>query len=292
MSTADPFQPSAREQVKARIALTGPAGSGKTYTALTLATHLAEKVAVVDTEHGRALEYRDRFTFRHLAPSSFDPRTLTTYLAAAAEHGYGAIIIDSLSHYWMGTGGALEFVDTHDKAPGGKFSAGWKEYRPIETRMWNALMAYPGHVIATMRVKTAYVVEQEGGKSKPRKVGLKPEQREGTDYEFSIIGEMDREHAMTVTKSTCPQLVDEVIHRPGPEIAEIIAGWCGQGEPVPNALEFRDLLLKTLDFDEVKALRQRINRARLLGAVVIDENGNEASLDELTVRIGNERRGA
>lgn len=286
--TANPFQPAQREQVKARIALHGVAGSGKTYTALMLATNLADKVAAIDTERGRMLEHKGRFRFDHFAPARFDPRELVKLLAAAGANGYGAVVIDSFSHYWMGTGGALEFVDSHENQRGGKFSAGWKEYRPIENRMWEALMAYPGHVIATMRAKTAYVVEG----NKPVKVGLRPEQREGVDYEFSIVGELSRDHVLTVTKSTCDDLMDRTIDRPGPEVAAIIADWCNSGEEVPDALQMRDRALAAESLEELRDLHGEARRLRLLGAAVVDEHGDDVALEELIVRLGNERRTA
>jgi len=284
----DPFAPATREAVKARIALTGPAGSGKTYTALAIGTELAEKVAVVDTEHGRALDYADRFEFRHFAPSRFDPRELCKLLAVAAEHHYGCVIVDSLSHYWMGVGGALEIVDN---TRGGGM-AGWKEFRPIEARMVDALLGYPGHVIVTMRVKTSYVIEQDDrGKNVPRKVGLKPDQREGVDYEFGLIGDMDREHTMTVTKSTCPALVDQVIPKPGADVALALQTWISGGTRMPDALEYRDDALKPeATTQDLRRMFNEVKNRRLLGAMVVDEHGDEVTLGDLIRRLGEERK--
>lgn len=285
----NPFAPAKLEQVKARIALTGPAGSGKTFTALMLATNLAEKVAGIDTERGRMREHASRFRFDHHAPNRFDPRELIRHLAIAADHGYGAVVIDSLSHYWIGEGGALEFVDSYEGKSGGKFQGGWKDFRPIENRMWAAIMAYPGHVIATMRVKTAYVIEN----NKPVKVGLKPEQREGSDYEFSIVGEMDREHTLSITKSTCEDLVDARIPRPGVDLAEVIARWCSTGEPVTTAIDYRDQALKPdTTVEELRAMHAEVKGRQLLGASLIDEHGDETTLGELIVRLGSERKPA
>lgn len=283
----DPFTPASREAVKARIALTGPAGSGKTYTALAIGTELHPKVAVIDTEHGRALDYADRFEFRHFAPTRFDPRDLCALLARAAEHGYGCVVIDSLSHYWMGVGGALEIVDN---TRGGGM-AGWKEFRPIEARMIDALLGFPGHVIVTMRVKTSYVIEQDDrGKNVPRKVGLKPDQREGVDYEFGIVGEMDREHTMTVTKSTCPVLVDERIPKPGSDVAAALKEWISGGVMLPDALEYRDTVLKPESTtQELRRLFNEVKNRRLLGAMVVDEHGDDVSLGDLIRRVGEER---
>jgi hypothetical protein len=287
----NPFKPAAKEAVKARIALHGPSGSGKSYTALTFATHLSDRVAAIDTEKGRLREHARRFKFDHFVPDRFDPRELTKLLAQAGAAGYGAIVIDSFSHYWMGTGGALEFVDANTKPGGNKFASGWNDYRPIENAMLDALLSYPGHVIVTMRVKTAYVIEQNAkGKSEPKKVGLKPEQREGVEYEFSIVGELDRDHVMTVTKSTCEDLMDAQVAKPGVETAAIIAEWCSDGTPSPDALEYRDQALKPdMSREDLRTLHTQVKERRMLGAAIIDEHGDDTTLGAMIVRLGRER---
>lgn len=284
----DPFVLATREAVKARIALTGPPGSGKTYTALTLACALAGRVAVIDTERGRAKEYAGMFSFHHLAPGKFDPRELVHLLAIAGQHGYGAVVIDSLSHYWMGKGGALEFVDERKGFAGG----GWKDYRPVENSLLDAILAYPGHVLATMRVKTAYVVETDArGKSVPRKVGQKPEQREGIEYEFSLVGEMDHDHVMTVTKTTCPELADAVIARPGAELAKVLLTWIESGVSLPDARELRDQAIDpATTHGELGEMFKEVRRRGLLGAYVVDDHGDDVTLGDLIVRLGHERR--
>lgn len=288
----NPFRPAAKEAVKARIALTGPSGSGKSFTALTIATHLADKVAAIDTEKGRLREHARKFKFDHFVPDRFDPRDLTKLLAQAGANGYGAIIIDSFSHYWMGTGGALEFVDANTKPGGSKFSSGWNEYRPIEQAMLDALLSYPGHVIATMRVKTAYVVEtMPNGKQKPVKVGLKPEQREGVEYEFSIVGDLSRDHVMTVSKSTCEDLMDAEITKPGTETAAIIAEWCSDGTPTPDAIDYRDRALKEdMTQQQLRELYNEVKGRKMLGAAIIDEHGDDTTLGAMIIRLGHERR--
>jgi AAA domain-containing protein len=288
MPTDDPFTLATREAVKARIALTGPPGSGKTFTALTLATGLSGRVAVIDTERGRAKEYAGTFSFHHFAPVRFDPRELVRLLAVAGQHGYGAIVIDSLSHYWMGKGGALEFVDERKGFAGG----GWKDFRPIENSLLDAILSYPGHVIVTMRVKTAYVVETgPKGKQVPRKIGQRPEQREGIEYEFSLVGEMDHEHSMTVTKSTCPALSDAVIERPGTGVAESLLAWIDSGVPLPDAKELRDQAIDpATTHAELGELFKEVRRRGLSGASVVDDHGDDVTLGDLIVRLGNERK--
>lgn len=290
--TTDPFAPATREAVRARIALTGPPGAGKTNTGLAILSELASKVAVIDTEHGRALEYADRFQFSHLAPTRFDPRDLCSLLAKAADNGYDGVMVDSLSHYWMGVGGALEIVDQASSQARGNGMAGWKEYRPVEARMLDAILAYPGHVVATMRVKTAYVIEQdERGKNVPRKVGLKPDQRGDIEYEFSLVGEMDRDHRMTVTKSTTPALVDQVIPTPGADVAAALKEWMAGGVKLPDALEYRDQALKPdMTSPELQRLFYEVRDRRLLGAMVVDDHGDEVTLRDLIGRLGQERK--
>ncbi|GAA3455919.1 hypothetical protein GCM10018962_77530 [Dactylosporangium matsuzakiense] len=278
------FAPSRREQMRLRMALQGPAGSGKTFTAMTLAQGLSPdgRFAVIDTEQ-RALEYSDRFAFGHLAPSVADPEQLPGMVAAAAAEGFGALIVDSFSLYWSGVGGALDRVDRKaDKR------AGWGEYRPIEAKMMRALLGFPGHVIVTMRVKTEYVTEQDQrGRMVTRRLGLKADQRDSVDYEFSVIGEMDTDHALTVVKSTCAALTDQRLERPGADLVETLAAWLGQGEPAPDATTFRDrALVKDATQPDIRALYDDAKRRNLLGAVLVNEVGEPEELGALLVRLG------
>jgi hypothetical protein len=282
------FTPATRSAAKARIALAGPSGSGKTYTGLSLACRLAEKVAVIDTERGSASKYvgLNGWQFDTLAPNSFSPQSLTEALAVAGAAGYGCILVDSLSHYWMGVDGMLEQVDR--RAKGGNNFSGWKEARPDERRMIDALVSYPGHVIVTLRVKTEYVIEQnDRGKSVPRKVGLRPEQREGIEYEFDVIGDLDLDNTLTVSKTRIPMLHGAVITKPGPEFAETIRDWLGDGETTVGPLAYRD---EALDVDAtVTALRDLLGRVRtagLLNAPVVDAQGNPTVLGDLIVARG------
>jgi hypothetical protein len=290
--TENPFQPAAKEAVKARIALTGPSGSGKTYTALMLATNLAERVAGIDTERNRMREHQRHFQFDHLSPDRFDPRDLVKLLSAAAANGYGAVVIDSFSHYWMGSGGALEFVDANTKTGGSKFSEGWNKLRPHENAMLEAIMSYPGHVIATMRVKTAYELQtNDRGKQQPVKVGLKPEQREGIEYEFSIVGEMSQDHTLRITKTTCDDLADAEILKPGPDVASVIAEWCSDGTPTFDAIEYRDQALESsMTYHDLLKLHRAVKGRRMLGAAIVDELGDETTLGAMIVRLGQERK--
>lgn len=287
------FTPATKEASKARIALAGPSGSGKTYTALVTARALAAggTVAVIDTERESASLYADEFTFDTLNMHAFDPRDLVKALAAAGAAGYGVVVVDSLSHFWMGSGGMLEQVDHASKRSyGGNSFGGWKEARPMERQMIDALLAYPGHVIVTMRTKTEWVVqENERGRKEPKKIGTKPEQREGIEYEFTIVADMDLEHTLIVSKSRAKPLADAVIKSPDAKFGEDILAWLGNGKAMPSALDYRDAALEAgVTFEELGELHSTVKARGLLNAAVIDGTGETVTLGALIVARGHE----
>lgn len=276
------FKPATREASHARIALSGPSGSGKTYTALALATALSERVAVIDTERGSASKYvgLNGWQFDTVQPDSFSPKSLVELLGMAAGSEYGCVVVDSLSHYWMGVDGMLEQADRH--AVRGNTFAGWKEVRPDERRMIDALVSYPGHVIVTMRSKTEYVIEEnEKGKKQPRKVGMKPEQREGIEYEFDVVGDLDHDNTLTVVKSRIHTLTKAVVPLPGEEFAAHIRDWLSDGEKVPTVSEYRKRALAMTSKGELKALFGEVSGHRMAAAPTVDGDGNPTVLGDL-----------
>lgn len=235
------FTKATKHAAKGRIAIDGPSGSGKTYTALTIAATLGEHIAVIDTEHGSASKYANLFEFDALNLDRYSPLILIEALGAAAAAGYDVVTVDSLSHFWMGTDGMLEQVDKAGKREAGHGMSGWKAMRPVERQMVEALLAYPGHVICTLRVKSDWVEGERNGRKAMLKVGTKAEQREGLEYEFDLVASMDLSNELTVVKSRCPALSGEIVAKPGQAFAETFKTWLDDGEPpLPSA---RDVLL-------------------------------------------------
>jgi hypothetical protein len=277
------FAPATRTATKARIALCGPSGSGKTYTGLAIGTALGGKLAVIDSERGSASKYVgvNGWAFDTNAPSSFSPDALTALLAEAGQAGYGVVLVDSLSHYWMGIDGMLEQVDR--RSHGSNTFSGWKDARPLERRMVDALIAYPGHVIVTMRTKTEYVIEEDSrGKKIPRKVGLKPEQREGIEYEFDLVGDLDQQNVLTVSKSRLPDLSGGVFPQPGVDLAKRILSWLEEGVSVPDAKAFVEQAMDdAMTPDGLAELGRRVHSLGLDGASVIGLDGKSTTLREL-----------
>lgn len=287
------FKPATREASYARIALSGPSGSGKTYTALALATALADKVAVIDTERGSASKYvgLNGWEFDTVQPDSYSPLSLVELLGLAAGNEYGCVVIDSLSHYWMGVDGMLEQADR--RAKGGNSFSGWKEVRPEERRMIDALVAYPGHVVVTMRSKTEFVIEEnERGKKVPRKVGLKPEQRDGIEYEFDVVGDLDHDNTLTVVKSRIHTLAKAVIPMPGEELATQIRDWLSDGASVPTVAEYRKRALDMKSREELKLLFEEVSGHRMSSAPTVDADGNPTVLGDLVMNLARKLRDA
>lgn len=246
--SAPMFAPAVKEQLKARVALDGPTGSGKTWTALSMATVLAEggKIALIDTERQSSKLYANRFAFDvAIFEPPYEVPKLLESLRAAEAAGYAVIVIDSLSHFWEGEGGVLDEVDAAAaRSGGGNTFAGWKHGTPLQRNMVDTILGLDAHVIVTMRSKMEYVLEEnEKGKKVPRKVGMAPVQRAGVEYEFTLVGDLDLEHRITITKSRCDPLADRVIQpdREAEAAAEFLA-WLNDGTPPPPRADAGDVV--------------------------------------------------
>lgn len=249
------------------MAVFGPSGAGKTFTSLRIATGMGSKIAVIDTERGSASRYADRFEFDVL---ELPETNIETYIAAmAAAHEYDVLIVDSMTHAWHAL---LEEVDriALAKYKGNTWSA-WSEGTPRQRAFVDALLRYPGHVIATMRSKTAWSLGEDSGtkKSKPVRVGLAPEQGKGIEYEFDILMEMNVDHYGTVIKDRTGKFQDRIIERPGEDFGAELLAWLSEGkepEPKPEpragaASDTRGRWARPMDAETVReALRQKATK--------------------------------
>lgn len=197
------FEEAVREQAKLRLALAGPAGSGKTMSALRIAKGMAEilgcQIGVIDTEKKSSALYAGKNVKGRLMPDGwvlkfavlpfnppFEPKKYVRGIKVAEEEGIGILIIDSISHEWNGQGGVLEMVDAAAKGQKNAYTA-WKVPSEEHTKFVEAILQSPLHIIATIRSKTAYEVVERNGRKVPEKIGLAPVQREGMDFEFSTV---------------------------------------------------------------------------------------------------------
>lgn len=238
------FKKAVRTQRPLRMAIYGPSGSGKTLTSLIIGRELVGQdgtIALIDTERSSASVYaKDPETGNG---HDFDTQSLTNYthsdyitLIEQAKN-YDMLIIDSISHAWDGKDGILDLVEVvtngQKSAKKDSFRA-WSDprVRNAEDSLWGAVLGFPGHVIVTMRAKTAYERSvDERGNTKIVKLGLEPRQRKGIEFEFDVIAEMDKEHYLEVDKARDPEgkLEGQRIHKPGVEFARLIKTWLDSG---------------------------------------------------------------
>lgn len=229
------IQRAAKVGRKGRIFLAGVSGSGKSYTALTWARVLGQRIVVIDTENDSALDYADLFEFDHLPLHA--PYTVERYIGAmnaAVEHGADVVVVDSLSHAWAGKGGLLALVDSHRDAFGG----GWKAATPKHLDLIDRMTSLPAHLIATARSKQDYAVEDgDNGKKKITKLGLAPVQRDGLEYEFAVTADLTRDHVLTVSKTRCRDLDEFTETKPGAELPDRLLKWLTEGRSVVEQVE-------------------------------------------------------
>ncbi len=195
------FRRAERKKAKLRAAICGPAGAGKTYSALLLAQGLGGKIALIDTERGSGELYSalcDYDVAQITAP--YKPQKYVTLIKEAAQE-YDVLIIDSLTHAWAGEGGVLDMHTDATAAQRTKNSyTAWRDVTPAHNALVDAILTAPCHVICSMRSKMAYEQSDSGGKKTVQKLGMAPIQREGMEYEFTLVLDVNQEHYAVSTK--------------------------------------------------------------------------------------------
>jgi hypothetical protein len=242
-----------RKKAKLRLGIAAPSGAGKTYSALLLAFGLGGKVGLIDTEHGSGDLYA------HLGDYSVwgidAPYTVKKYLDAIKafeDAGFGTIIIDSLSHAWAGDGGLL---DKQGKIAGtGNGYAAWRTVTPEHNSLVTAMLSSSSHIIATVRSKQDYVQEKDSNTNKTviRKVGLAPVQRDGLEYEFSVMLNIDEQHIASSSKDRTG-LFDGQYFKITPDTGKTLLAWLETGAEQPKFADYIAGIDKALSLDDLKA---------------------------------------
>ncbi|MEQ5566342.1 ATP-binding protein [Providencia rettgeri] len=252
------FAKALRKKAKLRLALTGPSGSGKTYGALEIAKGLGGKTAVIDTEKGSASLYSDRFNFDVLElDPPFTPERFIEAIGAAQEAGYDNLIIDSITHEWSGSGGCLELLDGLAKAKyrGNTWSA-WSEITPRHNAFLDAILRSDLHIIATMRSKTETAqVDKGNGKKGVDKLGMKSEQRDGVEYEFTTVLDLNHEtHTAMASKDRTGLFSNAEVTQLNESTGKKLMDWLNDGRTKAEVdlSHFTDIAMETQDMDVLK----------------------------------------
>jgi len=224
------FTKAVKSKAKLRLCIMGTAGSGKTYSALQIAKGIGKKICVIDTEHGSASLYSNLLEYDTCVfEPPFHAEKLVKLIDEAEAEGYDVIIIDSVSHFWAGEGGMLERKDAIGEKTGNSFTA-WGKVTPIYTKMVEAILQSKSHMIVTLRTKTEYVIEQnDKGKSTPKKVGLAPVARDGIEYEFTTVFDIDQSHNCCVSKDRSGLFDVNIPFVPGEKTGKLLLEWLNSG---------------------------------------------------------------
>lgn len=231
-----------RRKAKLRLGIVGASGSGKTYTALLLALGLGGKIGLIDTENGSGELYADLGGYDVITlHAPYEAQKYFDAIKAFENAKYDVIIIDSLTHAWAGEGGLLEKQGTLESSGRYKNSfATWRDITPLHNKLIEAMLKSPSHIIGTMRSKQEYVLEKDDkGRSVPRKVGMAPVQREGMDYEFTVVFDLSDTHYAKASKDRT-SMFDNKLFVPSVETGKQLAAWLNSGAealPVKSAIE-------------------------------------------------------
>lgn len=233
-----------REGQWAKMVIAGPSGGGKTFTALQLAKGLTRngKIVVLDSERGSAKKYAKilgDMKYSVLDLPGFSPETYSGAIKYAVEKGFDTIIVDSMSHSWAGKGGALELVDmAARRSHSGNSFVAWRDVNPLLAEFTDVLLSVPAHVIATVRTKQEYVIEENAkGKKEPRKLGMAPVIRDGFEYEFDISARIDMDNNLIIDKTRVEFLHNGVYKKAGFELGRQLRDWYDGNDPVVHIPE-------------------------------------------------------
>lgn len=281
------FRPAVREKIGLLVGVAGASGSGKTYSALLLATGIAGasgKIAVIDTEACRALHYaptpgekadpaRGTFDFMHLDfQPPFEPMRYIEAIQAAEAAGATVIVIDSMSHEWASEGGCSDMQAREAERMAtdrdGNFLAwkveamtapAWKKPKLVHQRMMARLIQCRTHLIFCLRAQEKIkIVKKANGKgTEIVPVGFQPICEKNFMFELSCSTTLHPETPGFPRYDLPHKLPHDILPifpegKPiGVEAGRHLREWAEVGEPRPepdkSEIVVRDLLERIQD---------------------------------------------
>lgn len=138
MSRTFTLSPAVRGRVPLLLGIVGPSSSGKTFSALRLATGIQRvvggEIAFIDTEANRGLHYADRFAFKHLPLTApFSPLDYLAAIEHCLREGARTLVIDSMTHEHSGEGGVM---DQSEQWLDERCGDDWKKRQALQMLSW------------------------------------------------------------------------------------------------------------------------------------------------------------
>jgi len=202
------FQKAVRENIWAKVLTIAPSGGGKSFGALRVAKGLTEalskdtgneeRIAYIGTEGSRDKYYADEFDYDLMQlKAPFTPESYVDAIDEAIDAGYKVIVIDQISNEWAGKGGMLEI---HSKMSGNSYT-NWSKLTPRHEKFVDKILDSEAFIVATVRGKDKYVLEEQNGKQVPRKVGIGYQQRDDLEFLFTVAVTVEQDtHFFTSVK--------------------------------------------------------------------------------------------
>lgn len=273
------FVKAKREQVWLKVLLTGASGSGKSYSALRLATAIAKEcdsdVAYIGTEGSRDKYYADKFNYDLLQLEA--PYETEKYIKAideAINAGFKVLIIDSISHEWQWLN------DTHDKMPGNSFT-NWGKLKPRHKAFMEKILHSPIHIICCARGKQEWSLEDKSGKQVPKKVGLGAEQDKQISYEFTAALLLDQESHIASTDKDNTGIFDGRFEVLTENHGKALYEWANTGEkPSENQTTSADLTSMKKDIIELATPLMKSNKEKVIEILKMAPEGNPNKIED------------
>lgn len=227
------LQPAQKILKPMKALLYGPTYSGKTLSSLYLSVGIVMKIrncseqdaykhiVLIDTERGRGALYNSLglYNYYEIKPPYYTEKLIDVLNQINVLDQIDVVIIDSLTHFWVKEGGILEQKTEKDKQGGNSYT-NWLDFTAKFNKMIDAILASPKHIITTTRAKTdTALVENAQGKKAPVTYGLKPELRDGIEYEFDITFNVDKLSHNLIVEKGIPGM-DPVYNMATPELGE------------------------------------------------------------------------
>lgn len=260
-----------RKKAKLRLGLGAPSGAGKTMGALLLAFGITgdwSKIGLIDTENGSGELYVGQkvntpegevvigeYLYCRIEPD-YEVSKYINAQKAMEQAGAECIIQDSISHAWAGAGGLLDKQGKIADKTGNSYTA-WRNITPEHNLLVETMLASPAHIIATMRSKQEYVLEtNEKGKQAPKKIGMAPVQREGMEYEFTVMLDIDMKHTASASKDRT-SIFDGKFFKISPKTGQQLKEWLELGKEPEKDIkqltkEFGEALMIVPDADALE----------------------------------------
>jgi len=258
------FKKATREGNKAKILITGLAGSGKSYSALLLAKGMVGgdklRVAAICTENGRITKYADHPDIGLEFDVDYEWERYRTEeyiekIKAAVEAGYDILIIDGITPEWEWLQVEREEL-ARAKFSNNSWAAGSKT-KPKHNRFIDEVRNSPIHIIATARIKPEWGKDDKGN---PVKVGTQTFQDSQAQYEYDTVFELDTDHHAMCSKDISgagyqDKQLDLLKPKHGAEMLKRLQGFKAAETPLDRAKRLtRELTVKEVGEDRADDL--------------------------------------